>query len=439
MKNLERLPLIALTLLLAGCGGTWFGDDEDPPLEGERISVLELQQSIEPDAAAKGAVTVPAPWNNEFWPQNGGYPNHSMQHLDLNPGELKLAWKANIGKGGTKDLPLTAQPIIAEGMVFTLDSESVLRAFSVSSGKLVWDEDLASEDEDESVIGGGVSFSNGVLYATNGFNELIALNPKDGKIIWRKTISSASRAAPAVLEGRVFVTTLDNALLALNAADGSFLWDYRGLNETAGLLGAASAAAGRDIVVPVFSSGEITALRVANGSVAWSDNLANTRRLGGLSNLSDIKGLPVMDRGLVIAVSFSGRLVAIDERTGTRLWQREIGGTQTPWVAGDYIFLLSTDNQLAALERDTGSIRWVMQLTRWEDEKRKKPVVWQGPILAGGRLILAGTDGRVVELSPEDGKLLKQWNAGRTVSVAPVVAGRTLYLLSDDGTLLAYR
>jgi outer membrane protein assembly factor BamB len=413
-------------------------EDDAPPLEGERLSVLELSETLEPDdevLEAQGLI-APQEWQNEFWPQVGGYPNHSMQNLQLSNGPLKKAWSADIGQGSTDELPLTAQPIVVDGKVFTLDTDFQLSAFDIKSGKQVWNTNIADPDEDDPVIGGGISFASGVLYATNGYGEILALNPGNGEIIWRKPLAAPSRAAPTVMDGRIFITTLDNRLLALDASDGSLLWEHLGISESAGLIGGVSPAVSRDIVVPVFSSGEITALRVGNGSVAWTDNLANLRRIGGLAGLSDIKALPVIDKGLVIGVSYSGKLAAIDERTGERVWQREIASANTPWMAGNHMFVLTTDNQLVALGRDTGAIRWVTKIKRKDDEGK---FYMAGPILAGGRLILAGSEGFVMEINPETGETLRDWDAGGAVIISPVVAGGTLYILSEDGTLSAYR
>lgn len=425
--------LSAASLLLSACG-----DDEKPPLPGERISVLELQKSLEPDDVvleAQGLIT-PEEWKNEFWPQVGGYPNHSMQNLALGPSPLKKAWSAKIGAGSTDELPLVAQPVLVDGRIYTLDTEAEVTAFDVTNGQQIWKTNVSADKDDDNVIGGGIASSGGLLYVTSGYNEVLALNPSDGSIIWRKTIPAASRAAPTVMDSRVFVTTLDGRLLALNAVDGAPLWDYTGIAEAATLVGGASPAASRDIVLPVFSSGEITALRVGNGSVAWSDNLSNVKGLGGLAEISDIKALPVIDKGIVFAISFSGRLAAIDERTGTRIWQREIGGSQTPWLAGNHMFVLSSTNQLIALGRETGAIRWINDLPRTNDGE---PMRFTGPVLAGGRLIVAGTNGTVIEVNPQDGKILTQWNAGATISLPPLIAGGTLYMLSDDGVLSAYR
>lgn len=439
MKRFIFFLMISGIFALTGCSA-FQGDDA--PLEGERISVLELQKSLEPDAqgAAQEPPSLPPAWRNQFWPQAGGYPNHSMQNLELGPAPLKRLWRVSIGRGTQKNLPLTAQPLVVDGQVYTLDTGFRLCAFGAETGTRTWCADVKNPQEDDDVIGGGIAFSGGYLYVTNGYDELLAVRPLDGKILWRARIPAPSRAAPTVMEERAYVTTLDNRLVALSALDGKILWQYEGLSETAGLVGAASAAASRDVVVPVFSSGEITALRAGNGSVAWSDNLSNLKRVGGLASLADIRALPVFDQGLIIAISFSGKMVGIDERTGTRVWQREIGGSHTPWVAGNTVFVLSSENELVALTRESGIILWVMRLPKFEDEKdRSGPIAWTGPVMGGGRLILAGTDGRVLEIDPVAGKIVQQWQAGDTVSIAPVIADRTLYLLSEDGTLSAYR
>ena len=439
-KSLKSITLscLALTMLAACSSVSDMFADEEPPLPGDRISVLELQQSLEPDDAlleSQGLITPPE-WQNEFWPQSGGYPNHSMQNLALNPGNLNRAWRVDIGEGSSDRIPLTAQPIVVDGTVYTVDTENTLAAFSTENGKRLWTKDISNPKEDDDVISGGIAYSSGLIFATNGYNEILALRAKNGEIYWRKSLPGPARAAPTIIDGRVFVTTIDNKLLALSARDGAPLWDYAGISEDASLVGAASPAASRDIVIPVFSSGEVTALRVENGSVAWSDNLSNLRQLGGLSTIADINALPVIDKGLVVSISFSGRLVAIDERTGTRIWQREISGAQTPWIAGNHIFLLSSDNALVALGRESGVIRWVTQLPR---ATGKDPIIFTGPILAGGRLIVAGTDGRIIEVDPENGKISKQWESGNTIAIPPIVADGTLYLLSENGTLSAYR
>jgi len=441
-NKLRNIALPILCLTLAGCS-VFKEKDSQPPLEGKRISVMELQKKLEPDAPTipnTENFVLPKEWKNAFWPQSGGYPNHSMQNLSLNPDKLKKIWTADIGKGSTQRFPLTAQPIVVGEQIFTLDSDFNLRAFNTATGKEDWKKDVKSESEKDPVISGGIAFGENKLIVTNGYNEVLAIDPKTSDIIWRKTIPTPSRAAPTIINNRIFVTTLDNRLIALNETDGTTLWEYVGFTETAALVGAASPAAGRDIVVPVFSSGEITALRVENGSLAWSDNLAPIRRFEGLSSMSDIRALPVVDNGIVYAISFAGKLAAIDQRTGVRVWQRDIGGSNTPWVVGNNLYVITTDNTLIALNRENGVIRWVTSLPKYRNEKSKSnPLFWTGPLMGGSRLIMFSTDGKVIETNPATGEEIRTWETKQKTVIAPLIAAGTLYTLSENGTLTAYR
>lgn len=437
------LPALLLSVGLYGCGVTdYLGDDkEKPPLPGERISVLDSRGVLRPDETAKVAgFSMPQAWQNDSWAQVGGKPDHSMQNLALSSKGLQKVWSASIGDGSKSRLPLTTQPIVAGKSIFTLDTDSMLSAFSAEDGKRRWSVSVRQPDEEDPVISGGIAFDNGLLYVTAGYDEVVALDAGTGEVKWRGATSAPSRAAPTVINGRVFVSTMNNSLVALNANDGKQEWEFSGLGESTGLIGAASPAAVSDLVIPAFSSGELYALRAANGSVAWSDNLASSTRLGGVSGLSDIRGLPVVDNNIAYAISFGGKMVAVDTRTGARIWQTEISSAKTPSVVGNRIFVISSQSQIAAFDKDTGTVVWVSQLARYEDpEKKSGTVLWTSPIFAGGRLLAFSTDGRAAEIDPSAGTLLREWQTGEVIKIAPVIANGTLYLLSEDGDLLAYR
>jgi outer membrane protein assembly factor BamB len=433
--------LLAL-LALAACGDTWLGGDEEgKPLPGQRVSVLVLERALEPDPAlASEAVRLPRPFVNPAWPVPGGTPAHALHHLDVGE-RLAVAWRRDVGQGETDDNLILSAPVVADGRVFLLDAESTVVALALADGASAWRRELIPEDEDdEGSLGGGVAYAAGVVYATTAFGQVIALSAGDGGDLWSFQIGVPLRAAPAVADGRVFVTTFDNRLYALDAGNGSLLWSHEGISESAGLLGTAVPAVSGDLVVASFSSGEVVALRVENGRLAWSDSLIFQGRLGSRTNLSDIDADPVIDRGMVIVVSQSGRLVAIDLRSGLRSWEREVPSAQTPWVAGDYLYVVTTDAQIACLRRSDGGIRWVSGLPRYEDpEDREGAIVWSGPVLAGDRLVVVGSNGDALAVSPYTGEVLGRQALPEGVRVSPVVADRTLYLLTMGADLLAFR
>jgi outer membrane protein assembly factor BamB len=428
------------TLLSACEMPDWFGGQQTPPLPGERISILTLDKALEPDAAvADIEVRLPRPWRNPDWPQAAGFANHAMHHLEVGE-DLHQAWKTNIGEGSGSESKLLSRPVVVGDHIVAMDAEATVSAFRVADGRRFWHRELTPEDEDEGVIGGGVSIDNDVVYAATGYGFVHALSLRDGKEIWRRRVGTPIRGAPTAIGGRVFVITYDNQLHALSSTDGSTLWNHSGIPEDAGLIGAPSAAVGGGLVVVPYSSGELFALRLENGRVVWGDQLIRTRRLAPLSSLSEIRGSPVIDRGMVFAVSFSGRVAANDLRSGRRLWDRDIIGMETPWVAGDFIFLVTAQAEVICLSRKGGHIRWVAQLHRYEDEVEKlDPIHWSGPVLASDRLVLVSSEGYAVAISPYSGQMLGRIELPKGALIPPIVADGTIYVLTDNADLIALR
>jgi len=437
MCHTRRVFLLLLSLSLAGCG--WF-EDKKQPLPGERISVLSLDRQLEPDPTlAKISVILPRPVVNSDWPEDGGYPNHAMQHLSL-PDGLAKAWKTSIGEGASRYTRVLSQPIVAKGRVYAMDGGVQVTALDAATGNRIWQVDLKPEDERGNSFGGGVAFWNDRLYAATGYAQVLALDPADGRVIWKSAVPAPVRSGPTVSDGRIFIVTVDNELVALATDDGRRLWNHNAIPETASLLGSASPAVEGEVVVAAYSSGELYALAVENGRPLWSDNLSNTRSVNAVASLADIRGRPVLDRGRVFAASHSGRIAAIDLRSGERVWEQEFGSAHSPWIVGDYVYLLSNENELVCLTRSDGKIRWVYQLPSYQNEKRKKdPMIWAGPVLGSDRLIVLSSAGDAISISPYTGDPLGREEMSAGGYMSPVIAENSLYVLTDDGNLSAYR
>lgn len=435
---MRRLALGMVAVLGLSACSSWMGDNAAPPLPGKRISVLSREKALEPEVK-DAEIKLPPPEPNSEWPQAGGFANHAMHHMEVGD-RLERQWRTGIGEGAGKRARLLAQPVVAEGLAFTMDAEASVRAINANTGDVVWDLDLTPDDEDSTFASGGVAYEDGLLFATTGFAQVVAIEAKTGKVVWRQSLSGPMRGAPTVRAGRVFVVTVDNQTHCLAAEDGAVLWTHQGISEGASLLAGTSPAVDGNVVVVPYSSGELFALRVDNGSVLWQDQLTTLRRTDNVATLSDIRGRPIIDRGRVYAIGHADMLVAIDLRTGRRLWEREVGGIQSPWVAGDYLFLVTNSNEALAVEAKTGRLLWVTQLRIWEDEEDKEGrVIWAGPVLASDRLIVGSSDGYLVALSPYTGEVLGKVSVSDGVTIQPAVANGTLYFVTNDADLVAYR
>lgn len=433
----RALWLVPLVLLPAGCG-QWFGEEEIP-LPGDRITVIAHSRELTPDPALSGLpLSLPEPQSNPEWPQAAGYPNHAMHHLRLDD-EPQRQWSADIGSGAKSSRPRLARPIFAAGRIFAMDSDHGVSAIDPETGSRLWRVDVTPDDESD-LITGGLAYDRGRLFVTGGFAEVVALNAEDGSEVWRRAVEGPIHSSPAGGEGRVFAITVSNVLYALNADDGAVQWIHRGIPEAAAIVGGGSPAFDGGVVIAPFSSGELVALRADNGRMLWGDLLASVRRSDDFGGLSHIRAAPIIDRGRVFAVSTADIMASLDLRTGQRLWDVQIGGLDTPWIAGDYIYVVTDSQELVCLSRGGGRLHWVTQLPRFEnEEKRRDPIVWTAPVLVSDRLVVAGSAGEALSISPYDGRLLGRIELPGGASVAPIVADGTLYMLTDRATLLAFR
>ena len=363
-----------------------------------------------------------------------------MYHLKASSGALQQLWSVDIGASASDDNRLLSEPVVADGAVFAMDADSVVSAHDAATGNEIWREDLTPDDEDDDLFGGGIAWSEAGLVVSTPFAKVFLLDAKTGEVKWEAPAPAPMRSAPAVSDGRIFVITIDNQLVVYALDDGRKLWSNAGVEEAAGLLGGTTPAVDGNIVIAAYTSGELLAFDVSDGRSIWTESLAGGARGNAIATLTDIRGRPVIDRDFVVAIGNGGVMAAIDKERGGRVWDNGLGGTQMPWVAGDFVYVLSNDSEVVCLSRADGRVKWITALPQFEDEVDKEDrIYWSGPVLVSDRLLVTGSSGLAVALSPYDGGILGKQALPDSSHLAPVVANETIYILSDDARLIALK
>ncbi len=409
--------------------------------EDGRVSVLAFEQQLTPDPTlATRRITLPPMASVVEWSQPGGTADNSPPHSS-GSAVLEQAWRANLGQGTNNRTHIAAPPVIAGGNLYFLDANHRVHAISASNGRRLWSEQLrASSGRDRAARGGGVAAAGGRVYVTTGFGFIAALDAQTGDELWRTQADAPFQSAPTVSGTRVFATTNDSELMAFDISNGDVSWTHQAIAEPARILSAPSVAVDGETIVAPFASGELVALLVGNGRRLWTDSLSRSGQLNSLSAINDIAGRPVLDNGIVYAASHSGVLAAIDLRTGQRGWARPFASTQTPWIAGEVLYAVSVDGELAAFDRMTGNVYWVQQLRRFENEERREGrISWVGPIMIGGRLVLANSKGDVIAVTPENGQTVATADVGQPVFIPPIAANDQIYIVTDSARLVVLR
>jgi len=453
--TLFRRPVLAgaalLALCLAGCAShaPHIAQKKRPvtPTTGNRVDILthvEAGAHVD-ESIASVAVVVPPAEENDAWAQSGGTASKSNGNLALGPAPRRV-WSVTV-PGSTARRRLASAPVIGGGQLYVMDAEGVLHTYDAATGAARWTHSFAVTGvAEDAIFGGGASYdadgsAGGKVYVTTGLGLVAALDATSGKLIWQVKPAGPLRGAPTVAFGSVFVMTQNNEIHALKAEDGTPVWDESASLGEEGVFGVAAPAAGQGTVIAGYSTGELIAYRYENGRTLWSDALSRTSLSTTVGVLTDIDADPIIDHGRVYALGQGGRMAAYELVTGERIWELNIAGISTPTVAGDWLFTLTDDAKLLCIARSSGKVRWIAQLNRWHNQAKKTgaQLFWTGPLLAGDRLWVANNLGEIYTVSTLEGTAQRFGSVGGPVSLAPVVAKSTLYVMTDEGTITAFK
>ena len=437
----SKLALCSCAMLFSGCG--IFGK-APLSIEGTRINVLAEDAKLAPDYAKEDVkIKLPSPYNNKKWNQTGGNSMHLMGHLKSETNLAEL-WSEDFGEGSSKRNYLIASPIIAYKVVFAIDADGIVTARRLDNGEQIWHKRLKpinKEEKEVSLKGAGLAEYNQKIYATTGFGGVFCLDMKTGNILWRKDLNMPIRIAPTVADNKLLVQTFNNTLFVMEATSGEVLWKNQTDFENTTLVGGASPAYDpeSDVIVAAFSNGELRAFKASTGTPLWGDFLVSHKRTNSLAEINTIKANPVIDGGKVFAVGYNSVLVAIDLRTGNRIWEREMGSTNQPWVAGDYLYVLTNNFELVALNKNNGKIVWNTIIPKGNSGDEKNGVFAKGPLLTDNRLIVTSSNGYVYAISPYTGEILNYVEADEGIELSPIIANGITVFATNDAEMIAYK
>ncbi|SMO34962.1 PQQ-like beta-propeller repeat protein [Ruegeria faecimaris] len=430
------LPVAVVSLtLLAAC------QEPEVILPGAREDIRPTSDNETVETQGAKPISLPAQTANANWSQSPGTAAYRTTNASLRNTPQKL-WSTSIGDGDSRKQRITAEPVVAGGLVYTLDSGATVSAVS-PQGQVAWSTDLIpGTDGDSDATGGGLAYANGVLYVSSGFGRLTALDGKTGAIRWQKRLNATGSGSPLINDGLLYLVAGDEIGWTIDTKDGRILWQVQGTPSVGNVLGAPAPVIASDFSVFAFGSGDIAATFRRGGIRRWNASVAGGRRGRAAAQIVDVTGGPMVVGDTIYIGNHSGRTVAFDSTSGERRWTADEGAVDTVWPAGNSIFLISDRSQLVRLDASDGSIVWAQDLPGFvKDKPGRRGAIYAhyGPIMAGGRIVVASNDGYLRFYNPLDGTLVHRVEVPGGATTAPVVAGQTLYVVSTKGELHAFR
>ncbi|MBP9752424.1 MAG: PQQ-binding-like beta-propeller repeat protein [Proteobacteria bacterium] len=432
MKYKKQIILFGSAFLLTSCS------DNKTPLKGLREDFLSASPNLLANNVLSQKINLSKEIVNDEWSQNSGNEKHHMPVLALDS-TLNKKWEKKSGSGSRSGQYMISNIVANKQAVYTMDAYGDVFAHTLD-GKLIWSKETAPKGRKDDALGGGVSFLGDVLIITSSFGDVIAVRRTTGEELWKTPVCSPIKTSATIFDDKVFVVTSSNEIFALDIKSGTVLWSHQGLNEASALLGGASPTVFKDKVIVAYTSGEYCAYDINTGAILWNDTLTSALRSDTVTSIAHIKSNPIIDGNMVYVISHGGKMVANDLESGTRQWQKEIGGSLDAALDGNFLFMIDHINNLYAIEKTKGEIAWSASLSDMLPTSLtdRHLVRFNAPLLANSKILISASNGYIMMIDPKTGKLENTVETDKKITTSPIIMGKKLIVFSDDAHLCVF-
>lgn len=349
-----------------------------------------------------------------------------LTNLESEKVEVQSVWRNSIGN--LEEAYSKIRPLITDDRIYLTDAEGRVEAWQRADGKRLWSVNLKEE------ISGGVNGGDGIVAVGTESGVVIALSAADGAEKWRTSVTSEVMALSAAKYGVIVARTNDSKVHALDVGNGNIVWKAGRGSPPLTLRGASEPKVVGDSVLVGYDDGKMIALSMRDGEELWEATVSQPRGRSELERMSDIDGEIAYLNGTVYAVSFNGRVIAVDMDTGKSIWTKDLSSSVGLSVDESRVYVTDSDDSVWALDKTSGATLW-----------RQDKLLYRrltAPKVMGNYIVVGDFKGYLHWLSKEDGKLVGRDNvAGDAIEVAPIIINDRAYVLANNGSLsvLQYR
>ena len=304
---------------------------------------------------------------------------------------IKSIWFKDAGEispSAYRQLPVT----IDKDIIYIADARGRVSALEFSTGEKIWQVDTGEQ------LLAGPGFGENTLVVTTKEAGIIALSADKGELLWRSTLVSEVIVSPLIHKEMVFIQSIDGTFNALNIKNGEKIWVQSRIVPPLSLRGSSHPIIVEDNIVAGFADGKLVSYEIASGKMVWETTIAVPRGRTDLERIVDIDGVFKWNDGVLYAVSYQGRVVALSASDGQLIWAREMSSYAGVNIEQEKIFVTDAKGFVWALDRQTGA-------TLWRQEKLEGRNV-SVPVIMDESLVVTDLSGYVHLLSKDDGRFL---------------------------------
>lgn len=409
---------LAMIVLLAACGGGTAPFSTATPAAGDGRTITATatgQPTIAPTKIESTASAQPKTGPTGSVPTFRG----NMARTGANPGpgverSPAVLWQFTASNSCGSIL---SSPVVAGGVVYV--GTGLSGAFQLGGCVYAVDATTGAERWSFATDGGVVEATaavvDGVVYTADGEGVVYALDAATGAEQWRFYMDAYTSSSPAVSGGALYIQGPTRQYFALDALNGKERWSFVtiGREEWGGL--DRSAAVVGDAVYLGSDDGNLYSIDALTGAERW--------RFSTGEQAEPIPSTPAVADGVVYIASLEGRLYAVDAATGEQRWSSlvEQYAAVSLAVANGLVYA-TVEHDVYALDAITGE-------QRWHVEPDGALSYWSPPTVAGDTVYVGSSDGPLYAFDATTGK--ERWRletGGGGIDSAPAVVGGVVYI-----------
>jgi outer membrane protein assembly factor BamB len=439
-----KLLLIFFFLLIISCSSD---KDKKVDLEifkkqGEKINVFEANNVFDKEVDSRSILQLNQPQLNKKWSYEHFSSNNFYDHL-VYEGKFQDIFKKSIGDYINKNND-SGSLLAFENFAFFSDEKGKIYKFDTSNQKIIWELKIyesSYNDYPKNIV----LFLNGdVLYAADNLGFIYSIDVQTGKIIWQQNYGIPFSSNLNFHKGVLFVVNQNSRLYAFNPSDGQKIWSFESLSGLIKPSRSSNISLYDNKLLFSNDVGDITAIDLDQQVIIWTKNILSQNTISNnlVFKISNI----LIDKKDVYVSSNSGDLFNFNLETGEIKWSLKLSSIQNHISTDKYLFVLTENAYVVALNKLNGSILWSLNLN-----KHSKSIIEGsnvgifstptnndhfGLLLGSGYLYLTSASGYIFKISAVDGKYISSKKINNELSRAPIIVDNKILILNRSSQLI---
>ena len=439
-----KLLLIFFFLLIISCSSD---KDKKVDLEifkkqGEKINVFEANNIFDKEVDSSSILQLNQPQLNKKWSYEHFSSNNFYDHL-VYEGKFQDIFKKSIGDYINKNND-SGSLLAFENFAFFSDEKGKIYKFDTSNQKIIWELKIyesSYNDYPKNIV----LFLNGdVLYAADNLGFIYSIDVQTGKIIWQQNYGIPFSSNLNFHKGVLFVVNQNSRLYAFNPSDGQKIWSFESLSGLIKPSRSSNISLYDNKLLFSNDVGDITAIDLDQQVIIWTKNILSQNTISNnlVFKISNI----LIDKKDVYVSSNSGDLFNFNLETGEIKWSLKLSSIQNHISTDKYLFVLTENAYVVALNKLNGSILWSLNLN-----KNSKSIIEGsnvgifstptnndhfGLLLGSGYLYLTSASGYIFKISAVDGKYISSKKINNELSRAPIIVDNKILILNRSSQLI---